>query len=74
MNQRQADLFHMLCEDPSVCNANAYFYAMDGTGTPGIDWMCRKDLAENGSCWCGKLDSALIDGSIAPSVENGGVS
>jgi hypothetical protein len=45
VNQTQADLFHKLCEDPSVCNANAYFYARDGEGTPGIDWMCRRDLA-----------------------------
>lgn len=65
MNQAQADLFHKLCEDPSVCNANAYFYAVDGEGTPAIDWMCRKDYAENGTCWCGKLDAAHNDGSIA---------
>ena len=62
MNQRQADTFHKLCEDPSVCNANAYFFVMDGEGAPAIDWMCRRDLAETGSCWCGKLDDALIDG------------
>lgn len=72
MNHAQADLFHKLCEDPSVCNANAYFYARDGEGTPGIDWMCRKDLAENGSCWCGKLNTCsvqMIDG--CQSQENG---
>lgn len=62
MNQRQADLFEKLCKDPSVCNANAYFFVKDGVGEPGIDWMCRRDLADNGSCWCGKLVAAQSDG------------
>ena len=66
MNQQQADLFEKLCQDPLVCNANAYFHATGHPDYPtvGIDWMCRKDLADNGVCWCGKLrdEAALNDG------------
>lgn len=58
MNARQAEMFHRLCDDPSVCNANAYFFVVNGEGTPAVDWMCHRDFEDNGCCWCGKLDAA----------------
>ena len=52
-----------LCEDPAVCNANAFSRIVWGYDdvNPLIDWMCRRDLETNGHCWCGKLTQS--DGS-----------
>lgn len=50
-----------LCDDPTICNANAYSAVVWGYDDvdPHIDSVCHKDLAANGYCWCGKLQ---IDG------------
>lgn len=61
MNSQQMAAFDTLCQDSNVCVANAYFFVRDGEGHPEIDWMCRKDLADNGTCWCGRL-TAQFDG------------
>lgn len=71
MNQRQADLFDALCKDPSTCIANAYFFARDGEGHPQIDWMCRQDLADTGSCFCGRLTAQSDDDVIIGQFDSG---
>lgn len=63
-------LFEELCKRPEICNANAYGVAIDGDGSHAtIDSVCHRDFAENGVCWCGKLneETAQRDGSACGS-------
>lgn len=61
-------LFEELCKRPEICNANAYRVAIEGIKSHAtIDWMCRKDYADTGVCYCGKLNDlpARIDGKVS---------
>ena len=56
MPESLMEQFDKAIENPNVCIANAYFAIVQGDDCGlEIDWMCRKDLADNGTCWCGRL-------------------
>ena len=50
-------LWGKLANRESVCPANAYTRVISGVRDQAVkvDQMCRRDLAANRSCYCGKL-------------------
>lgn len=49
-------LFRHLSRVPGLCVAKLHGLLIWRTREdPRINAMCRRDLAANGSCWCGKL-------------------
>lgn len=63
--QARYERWSKMCEDPTICNSNAYSAIVWGYDDvdPHIDSLCHQDLAANGHCWCGKLtaESAQSD-------------
>lgn len=58
-------LWGLLCRSRRVCPANAHSALIWRTRSVreiAVDDICRRDLAANGCCWCGKLR----DGTTSP--------
>lgn len=55
-----------LCGWSRICNSNAYTLVIYGDRcSPLIDATCYRDMVESGDghCYCGKLQTAPLDGT-----------